>query len=393
MVENIRVLVERIQRHHLTICQQVVPALIDLDMQMEDIRELYRLYHELRMQVCSCPPDVHPKMRVLSLFDDPQPDTDKPSSKIKESVQWDIFSVADLAMKINEGKPHPIPPVTLSEEPQENADCLAQTPEKESDKPIDNIEEKLTIENETTASDQENTSSETVHTDMPLQEEISQDKAVALAFQHNSSYKPVDEMALGTSFSLIPDQETVDAVQESTIPKPEFQPVVEVEEKASAKKPTQSQPVGNVETKHQTVPPNKPVEDVQKIQSVPPKPPVTVAAEKEQSSIGEKYQDKKPTLNEIVSSFNPNESIGMKLHLGSVSDLMKSIDMNNKFLFVKELFKNNGALFTQEINTLNDFKKLSEALSYLEKVRIKYGWITESEAYMELYKLVLRKFA
>jgi len=111
------------------------------------------------------------------------------------------------------------------------------------------------------------------------------------------------------------------------------------------------------------------------------------------ATIGERYKTEKPSLNEIVSSYKPDESIASKIHQSGISDLMKSIDMNHKFMFVKELFKGNGSVFTEEINNLNNFNKLNEAIPYLESIKAKYKWDGQSEAYAELYRLVLRKFA
>ena len=109
-------------------------------------------------------------------------------------------------------------------------------------------------------------------------------------------------------------------------------------------------------------------------------------------TIGEQFKSEKPSLNEIVSSYKPDESLAAKLQQANVSDLMKSIDMSQKFLFVKELFNNNGNVFTEEINKLNGFNKLNEAIPYLESIKAKYKW-EQNEAYSELYRLVLRKFA
>jgi len=111
------------------------------------------------------------------------------------------------------------------------------------------------------------------------------------------------------------------------------------------------------------------------------------------ASIGDKFKSDRPSLNEIVSGFKPDESIGMRLQHGNVSDLMKSIDMNNKFLFVKELFKGNGSAFTEEINNINSYSKLDAALRYLDEIKMKYHWDDKSEAYKELYHLILRKHA
>ena len=110
-------------------------------------------------------------------------------------------------------------------------------------------------------------------------------------------------------------------------------------------------------------------------------------------TVGEQFKNERPSLNEIVSSYKPDDSIGSKLQQGNASDLMKSMDMNHKFMFVKELFKGNGSAFTEEINKLNAFNKLNEAIPYWESIKTKYKWDNQSEAYTELYRLVLRKFA
>jgi len=131
------------------------------------------------------------------------------------------------------------------------------------------------------------------------------------------------------------------------------------------------------------IPPTRYYDDGIEIDKPIPVKPVT---------IGEQFKSEKPSLNEIVSSYKPDESLASKLQQANVSDLMKSIDMSQKFLFVKELFNNNGNVFTEEINKLNGFNKLNEAIPYLESIKAKYKW-EQNEAYNELYRLVLRKFA
>ena len=109
-------------------------------------------------------------------------------------------------------------------------------------------------------------------------------------------------------------------------------------------------------------------------------------------SISEKYQQSRPSVNDMVSGLQHNDTLGLSFGQGN-SDLMNSIDINNKFLFVKELFKNNGSLFTEEINKLNDFKHLTDMLPYLDKLKQKYNWKEDSEAYQALYRLLLKKFS
>ena len=73
--------------------------------------------------------------------------------------------------------------------------------------------------------------------------------------------------------------------------------------------------------------------------------------------------------------------------------LMKNIDINDKFLFIRELFNGNGSLFTEIINQMNQFVKLTDAIEFMEKTKVSYRWKENSEAYLRLYELLLKKYS
>lgn len=109
-------------------------------------------------------------------------------------------------------------------------------------------------------------------------------------------------------------------------------------------------------------------------------------------SIGETYKQERPSINDMVAKTNDN-NIASKFTPNHSSDLMNAIDMNNKFLFIKELFRNNGSIFTEEINKLNNCKKITEVIATLDTMKQKYNWNENSEAFNRLYELVIKKFA
>ena len=66
--------------------------------------------------------------------------------------------------------------------------------------------------------------------------------------------------------------------------------------------------------------------------------------------------------------------------------------MNDKFLFIRELFKNKGEEFSQAIQTLNNCHDIEEAFAGLEQMKKHYFWDTTSPAYLKFCDLIRRKF-
>lgn len=118
----------------------------------------------------------------------------------------------------------------------------------------------------------------------------------------------------------------------------------------------------------------------------------TVSPEYQSNTIGEVYTSTKKDLNEQFSN-NTDNIIANKLQKTQYNDLMKAIDINDKFLFIRELFNGNGSLFTEVINQLNQLSKLTEAIDYFEKIKANYRWKENNDAYNKLYELILKKYS
>lgn len=86
------------------------------------------------------------------------------------------------------------------------------------------------------------------------------------------------------------------------------------------------------------------------------------------------------------------ETVGDKLQHGTVGDLQRAIGINDKFLFVNELFSGSMEKYNRSIENLNDLKTLNGALIYLNELRIELQWNSNNEAYKKLLELVHRKF-
>jgi len=75
-----------------------------------------------------------------------------------------------------------------------------------------------------------------------------------------------------------------------------------------------------------------------------------------------------------------------------IENLKTAIIINDKFMFINELFEGNLREYNETIETLNGFKTLSQAADYLDLMRKKNFWNTGSIAFKKLKELVERRF-
>lgn len=81
-----------------------------------------------------------------------------------------------------------------------------------------------------------------------------------------------------------------------------------------------------------------------------------------------------------------------KLQHSALNSLQSAIGINDKFLFVNELFNGSMEKYNRSIANLDDLKTLNGALIYLNELRIELQWNSSNEAYKRLLELVHRKF-
>lgn len=97
-------------------------------------------------------------------------------------------------------------------------------------------------------------------------------------------------------------------------------------------------------------------------------------------SIGEKLMDKQ------------DKSIAAKMQKDQIIDLRTSIGINDKFLFINELFEGDMKNYNDAIDKLNSFNNLNEAIVSLNLLRIEYNWKTNDEAFIKLNELIEVKY-
>jgi hypothetical protein len=107
-------------------------------------------------------------------------------------------------------------------------------------------------------------------------------------------------------------------------------------------------------------------------------------------------------VNETIA--DNNESLNDKLKQGRtelvevlketpVRDLRKAIGINDRFLFINELFRGDENMYERCIKTINNFNIYPEAEYWITReLKVKLGWKDDSETASHFYHLVKRRF-
>ena len=86
------------------------------------------------------------------------------------------------------------------------------------------------------------------------------------------------------------------------------------------------------------------------------------------------------------------KTMGPRMKAAKPNDLKALISINEKFLFINELFDGNLRDYNENIETLGGFTDLKAALDYLDQLRRKNLWESESNAFGKLKEILERKF-
>ena len=85
--------------------------------------------------------------------------------------------------------------------------------------------------------------------------------------------------------------------------------------------------------------------------------------------------------------------LGDQLGASPIKDLRKAIGINDRFLFINELFRGDETMYERSIKTINNFSIYAEAQYWMEReLKVKLGWDNEKSVTQDFYTLVRRRF-
>lgn len=100
-----------------------------------------------------------------------------------------------------------------------------------------------------------------------------------------------------------------------------------------------------------------------------------------QESLNDKLKENKPELMHMLKDT-------------PIRDLRKAIGINDRFVFINELFRGDEAMYERSIKTINSFNIFPEAEYWMTReLQIKLGWDNEKDIVQHFYQLVKRRFS
>jgi hypothetical protein len=89
-----------------------------------------------------------------------------------------------------------------------------------------------------------------------------------------------------------------------------------------------------------------------------------------------------------------NQELGEVLKQEPIKDLRKAIGINDRFVFINDLFRGDEAMYERSIKTINSFSIFPEAEYWINReLIVKIGWDVENSIVNHFYNLVKRRFS
>jgi hypothetical protein len=99
-----------------------------------------------------------------------------------------------------------------------------------------------------------------------------------------------------------------------------------------------------------------------------------------------------PELNERLRE--DKTEVAAVLQAAPVRDLKKAVGINDRYLFVNELFRGDESMYERSMKTINGFSIYPEAQYWIEReLKVKMGWDDGCETVKLFDQLVRRRFA
>jgi hypothetical protein len=120
--------------------------------------------------------------------------------------------------------------------------------------------------------------------------------------------------------------------------------------------------------------------------------PTLVQHLRREKEIHEVIAEKKESFNDKLKQ--EKLELGNTLKEAPIKDLRKGIGVNDKFLFINELFRGDEDMYERSIKTINGFRILPEAEYWMNReLKVKLGWNDSKDTVQHFYGVVRRRFS
>ncbi len=121
---------------------------------------------------------------------------------------------------------------------------------------------------------------------------------------------------------------------------------------------------------------------------------IDILAEYSDRTIGDAYlKEQDDSLHKRISGEEEDKSIGERMQKQPIANLKDAIGVNEKFLFINELFEGNIQDYQEAIAKLNDMEDARAAFDYLNTLGVEYAWdgSRSADTIEKLARLVQRR--
>lgn len=194
--------------------------------------------------------------------------------------------------------------------------------------------------------------------------------------------EPKEEKPMFRQPSFFDVQEEPKSNIPETFVKPVEEPADSMKEVYVLRKPTQEHAYEESKPQHNTALPFDVMEEIPTFSQRQPQPrEVHEVIGAKEASLNDKLKQDKTELANVLKDT-------------PIKDLRKGIGVNDKFLFINELFRGDEGLYERSIKTINAFNILPEAEYWINReLKIKLGWNDDKEVVQYFYQLVKRRFS
>jgi len=250
---------------------------------------------------------------------------------------------------------------------------LSQTQQLEKEEqPVHQIDKDLLLEKTRALYEQMLALENAGHEEKAPVPELTQEEDVPVAEEITETV--VEEKERSPELATDENQEIPDTKPEEIVPEPE-------EKTEEEKVPVTVEEVAELVMKEESVEETpEPAGETEKPVE-PPKTTLDLFSEAPSETLGDTLT---PAEKPVIAD---------SLQMSGINDLREAIGINDKFLFINELFNGDLERYNKVIDELNGFSGLSGAQTYLTELQVQYQWEEDGSAYQKLNVLLERKFS
>lgn len=105
--------------------------------------------------------------------------------------------------------------------------------------------------------------------------------------------------------------------------------------------------------------------------------------------LADRFYNIKSSMHDSLARKQPQNNLSSKIQAKPIRDLNKAIGLNDRFLFIRELFDGNKDVYYEAIQIINEMPSYEEAEQY---IRERFNWDEDKPEVIRFMELVRRRF-